>query len=173
MSGKVYRFDLITTILMDMDGVLTDGRVITLETGEHLRYLSSKDAYAIQHAVKAGYRLALLSGGHSVGIEKRMHSLGVTDVFMRVPNKLQVYEEYKLTHNLTDEQVLYIGDDMPDYEVMQAAGIGCAPADAAADILEVADYITQAHGGQGAVREVIEKLMKVQDIWFNPDTFVW
>lgn len=173
MAGKVYRFDLVTTIMMDMDGVLTDGRVITLENGEHLRFINSKDAYAIQHAVKSGYRLALLSGGHSVGVERRMKALGVEHVFMRVPSKLQVYEEFKLAHELKDEEILYIGDDMPDYEVVQQAGIGCCPADAAADILAIADYVTTTGGGHGAVREVIEKVMKVQDNWFSEHTFIW
>lgn len=166
-------FSQVDAFVMDMDGVLTDGFTYAFETGEGVRRFQIKDGYALQHAVKSGYRVAIISGGTSEGARKRFESLGITELHFGVAHKLQTFHELLLRWQLTPERVLYIGDDVPDYEVMQAAGVRCAPADAAVDILAIAQYVCQARGGFGCVREVIELALRLQGRWHSDHSTKW
>ena len=163
----------VTTFVFDYDGVLTDGSVITTNNGEVYRTSNVKDGYALQLARKKGYNVAVISGASSESMVHRMRALQITDVFMGVEKKLAIFREYMVANNLEAPQVLFMGDDIPDYEVMQAAGVSACPADAAEEIRSVADYISHFNGGKGCVRDVIEQVLKVQGMWMNDDACHW
>jgi len=163
----------INTFIFDYDGVLTDGSVITTNEGEAHRISNVKDGYALQLARKKGYRVAVISGARSESMMHRMKALQITDVFLGVERKRDVYREYLKTNQLTHLNVLYMGDDIPDYEVMLEAGISTCPADAAEEIKSVAKYISHFPGGKGCVRDVIEQVLKVQGKWMNDDAYHW
>ncbi len=163
----------ITTFIFDYDGVLTDGTVYLLGNGDALRTAHVKDGYALQYAMKKGYRIAIISGAFSESVQKRFESLKVSDVFLGVERKLEVYEKYCQTHNLQPEQILYMGDDIPDLEVMQQVGIATCPSDAAEEIKAVSKYISHQPGGRGCVRDVIEQVLKVQGKWMNEEAYGW
>ena len=148
-----------------MDGVLTDGHVIALASGEQPRTFLVKDGYAIEQAIKAGYRVAIISGGAQEGVRRRLEFLGIKDIFLNVKLKLPVLEKYLSDNNINPETVLYMGDDIPDIEPMDYVGLSACPADAAEDVLTISKYISVKDGGKGAVRDVIEKVMKAQDNW--------
>ncbi len=158
------QFKQITTFVFDMDGVLTDGTVYVLDGGQYRR-MNIKDGFALQLAVKKGYRVAVISGSNSDAAVARLHKLGIQDVFMDVRDKKSRLQEYMRQHNLQRAEVLMMGDDVPDYEVMQTAGMACAPADAVAEIKELAHYISLSPGGMGCVRDVIEKVLRLNDHW--------
>lgn len=163
----------IRAVVTDMDGVMTDGTVWAFETGEMVRNVGSKDAYAIQWAVRQGIRFAVLSGGTARGMEGRLKALGVKEIRMGVAYKLPVLAELAAGWGLAWDQVCYIGDDMPDIEALRTAGLGVAPADGAADARAAANWVTDAPGGRGCVREVLERLMKAQGIWYHTDAYHW
>ena len=163
----------ITTFIFDYDGVLTDGMVIMTSQGEGYRISNVKDGYALQLAVKNGYRVAVISGAVSKSLEHRMKALNVTDVFMGVENKIILFKEYLAKHDLKPEQVLYMGDDIPDYEVMLACGLPACPSDAAEEIRKISKYISHFNGGKGCARDVIEQVLKVQGHWMNDHGFKW
>lgn len=158
------RFKQITTFVFDMDGVLTDGTVYVLSDGQYRR-MSIRDGFALQLAVKKGYRIAVISGSNSEPVTQRLLKLGIEDVYMNVKDKTARLKEYMQQHALKTEQVLFMGDDIPDYEVMQMVGMACAPADAVMEVKQVAHYISLANGGMGCVRDVIEKVLKLNDHW--------
>jgi 3-deoxy-D-manno-octulosonate 8-phosphate phosphatase (KDO 8-P phosphatase) len=159
------QFRRITTFVLDVDGVMTDGSVYVFDDGEQVRGMSTRDGFALQLAIKKGYRVLVISGGVSTGVGKRLSRLGVKDVHMDVHDKAKVLREYMKTHQVHREALLYMGDDIPDYMPMMEAGLPCAPADAVPEIKKIAHYITQAEGGKGCVREVIEKVLKLNDHW--------
>lgn len=164
----------ITTFIFDYDGVLTDGTVIMLPDGEALRTANVKDGYAMQLAVKKGYRVAIISGGYSQSMERRFEVLRIKDVYLGVDKKIDVYHELLKKHNIKPEQVMYMGDDIPDYEVMKEVGVPVCPADAADEIKRIAAYISHHNGGRGCARDVIEQVMKLQGKWMNhDDAFHW
>jgi 3-deoxy-D-manno-octulosonate 8-phosphate phosphatase (KDO 8-P phosphatase) len=163
----------INTFIFDYDGVLTNGSIIMTSAGEAYRVSNVKDGYALQLARKKGYRVAVISGARSESMSQRLASLQVTDVFLGVEKKLDVYREYLSLHNLANDNVLFMGDDIPDYEVMLEAGVSTCPADAAEEIRQVAKYISHFNGGGGCVRDVIEQVLKVQGKWMNDDAYHW
>jgi 3-deoxy-D-manno-octulosonate 8-phosphate phosphatase (KDO 8-P phosphatase) len=163
----------INTFIFDYDGVLTDGSVITTNDGEAHRVSNVKDGYALQLAVKKGYKVAVISGARSDSMMHRMKALQITDVFLGIEKKQETYQAYLKTNAIKPEQVLYMGDDIPDYEVMRLAGVSACPADAAEEIKSVANYISHCNGGKGCVRDVIEQVMKVQGKWMNDDAYHW
>jgi 3-deoxy-D-manno-octulosonate 8-phosphate phosphatase (KDO 8-P phosphatase) len=163
----------INTFIFDYDGVLTDGSVITTNEGDAYRVSNVKDGYALQLAYKKGYKVAVISGARSESMMHRMKALQIVDVFLGVERKHDVYKEYLKVNNLKPENVLYMGDDIPDYEVMLDAGVSACPADAAEEIKSVAQYISHFHGGKGCVRDVIEQVLKVQGKWMNDDAYHW
>jgi 3-deoxy-D-manno-octulosonate 8-phosphate phosphatase (KDO 8-P phosphatase) len=163
----------ITTFIFDYDGVLTDGSVITPNTGEPYRMSNVKDGYALQLAMKKGYNIAIISGSRGIGMTRRLKSLQITDVFLGIDNKLKVYNEYLENKSLKSSQILFMGDDIPDYEIMAVAGVPTCPSDAAEEIKSMAKYISRFSGGKGCVRDVIEQVMKIQGKWMNDDAYHW
>jgi 3-deoxy-D-manno-octulosonate 8-phosphate phosphatase (KDO 8-P phosphatase) len=159
------KFKPITTFVFDIDGVLTDGSIAVYENGEQVRRMSIKDGYSLQLAIKKGYRVLVISGGSSEGVRQRLLQLGVNDVFLKVEDKKEKLMEYARTHGLTDKEILFMGDDIPDHAAMKQVGLACAPADAVAEIRHIAGYISAFGGGQGCVRDVIEKVLKLNGRW--------
>lgn len=165
--GKSYKEYLknITTFIFDVDGVLTDGTVTITTKGEMLRRMNIKDGYALKTAVDRGYNVCVISGGSNEGVRLRLRGLGVSDVYLGVHNKIDQMNEYLHIYDLKLENVLYMGDDIPDYQVMKLAGLPCCPQDAAPEIKDISSYISHKNGGKGAVRDVIEQVLKVQGKW--------
>jgi 3-deoxy-D-manno-octulosonate 8-phosphate phosphatase (KDO 8-P phosphatase) len=166
-------FSQIKGFVLDVDGVLTDGSVIVMENGDQVRLMNIKDGYALQLAVKCGYTLGIISGGRSLGVKHRLQGLGIQHIYMGSGEKLPVFQRFLETSGLLPHEVIYIGDDMPDIPVMQAAGISIAPADAANDVRKTATWVSEINGGKGCVREVIEMVMKAQGRWYASDSFIW
>lgn len=163
------RFKAIKTFVFDIDGVLTDGKLLILKGGQMARSMNIKDGYALQLAVKKGYRVVIISGGTSEESKERLQRLKVTDVFMQIENKQQFLTEYVNKSNLSWNEILFMGDDIPDYNCMLLAALACCPADAAPEIKLVSKYISVYKGGEGCVRDVIEKVLKLNGNW-NLDT---
>ena len=167
----------ITTFIFDIDGVLTDGSVILEPTGEQTRTMNIKDGFALQLAVKRGFKVAIISGGKNEIVRKRFTGLGIHDVYMGAADKWDSFDELKLTYDLKSEEIAYMGDDVPDYEIMSKIGLPTCPNDAATEIKTISQYISPINGGKGCVRDIIEKVMRAQDKWFNPekidDAKVW
>lgn len=157
----------ITTFIFDVDGVLTTGDVLASESGELLRTFNIKDGYALQLAVKKGYHVCIISGGRGQAMVRRFEGLGIPEVFLGVADKVLVFEDYLKRNQLNAAEVLYMGDDIPDLNVMQLVGIATCPADASTDIKAISQYISPFNGGKTAVRDVIEKVLKVQGKWFD------
>jgi len=173
MSNYKENLARITTLIFDYDGVLTNGVILITNTGDQLRTGHVKDGYALQLAIKSGYKVAVISGGYSESMRHRCNALKLTDVFLGVENKLEVLEEYLSKNGLTPEEVLYMGDDIPDYHVMKRVGMPVCPADAAEEIKSISLYISHFDGGQGCVRDVIEQVMKIQGKWMIENAFHW
>jgi len=162
----------ITTFIFDVDGVLTDGSVMLFEN-EVVRSLNSKDGYALQFAIKSGFRIFIITGGNSPSVAKRLTNLGITEVCLQANNKVKVYETLKAKYDFTDDEVLYMGDDIPDYHVMKMTHVATCPQDAAIEIKEISDYQSPKNGGEGCVRDVIEQTLRVQHKWFTENAFEW
>lgn len=164
----------IKAFIFDFDGVMTDGSVWTTDKKEFIRCGNVKDGYALQYAIKQGYRVAIISGGNALSIQHRMEALGITDIFLGCSKKIDVYHEYLRDNDLTNANVLYMGDDIPDYEIMKEAGVAACPADAVIEIQEIAHYISHLKGGKGCVRDVIEQVLRLHNKWFNSsDSVHW
>ena len=159
------RLKHITTLLFDIDGVMTDSKVYFFPDGTPARSLNNKDSYAIQLAAKKGYKLAVISGGSSEIIKTALLRLGIHNVFLKQHDKLSCYKSFIAEHDLNDENILYMGDDLPDYEVMQRVRVACCPNDAAIEIKDISIYISDKKGGEGCVRDVIEQVMRVRGDW--------
>lgn len=158
-------FKHIRAFVLDVDGVLTDGSLILLDDGQMARKMNIKDGYALQLAIKKGYFILVISGGSSDAVVLRLQKLGITDVFMKATDKKIMLREFLLKHQLSPEQVLYMGDDIPDLEAMQLTGLPCCPADAVPEIKAISQYISPVNGGYGCVRDVIEKVLKLNGDW--------
>lgn len=158
-------FHQVTTFVFDIDGVLTDGTVLLLDGGLQARQMHVKDGLALQMALKAGYKVMIVSGGYSEPVIARFQKLGVQEVYLDVKDKKAFLNNYLETHAIKWSEVLFMGDDLPDIAVLQAAGVSCCPADAAMEVKEVSKYISPVRGGWGCVRDVIEKVLKLNDQW--------
>ena len=165
------KFKDITTFIFDVDGVLTDGSVFVNDMGEQTRLFNIKDGYALQLAVKCGYNVCAISGSRSKIAIHRLNSLGIKDVFLGSGVKTETFKVYINERGISPMNVLYMGDDIPDLEVMQLAGLPCCPLDAVQEIKEISLYISHLKGGEGCGRDVIEKVMKLRGDWSN-DTAV-
>jgi len=159
------KFKTIKTFVFDVDGVLTDGTLLILEDGQMARQMNIKDGYALQLAVKKGYRVVIISGGTSEAVKGRLERLGVKDCFLKIDNKKEKLTEYVSQHGLDWNEILFMGDDIPDYIPMQLTGLPCCPADAAPEIKQISHYISPIDGGKGCVRDVIEKVLKLNSHW--------
>ena len=164
------KFKDIKAFVLDVDGVLTDGSLLLLDDGQMARRMNIKDGYALQLAVKKGYKILVISGGSSEAVKMRLEKLGIADVHIGIVNKTALLQEYVVKHKLEWSQVLFMGDDIPDLAPMQLAGVACCPADAASDIKAISHYISPIAGGSGCVRDVIEKVLKLNNHWNADDS---
>ena len=155
----------ITTFVFDIDGVLTDSSVHVSQNGEMLRIMNIRDGFAMKAAIESGYNLCIISGGSNEGVRIRLKNLGVSEIYLGSSDKVKTFKNYAEKFNINPEHVLYMGDDIPDYHVMQLVGLPTCPQDAVAEIKAISKYISHINGGRGAVREVIEQVMKVQGKW--------
>lgn len=159
----------ISAFVLDVDGVLTNGTLLLTEAGEQLRQFNIKDGYALQLAVKKGFKIAVISGAKSKGVEARIKGLGIKDVFLGVDSKPEVYHDFLNSSGLSSGQVLFIGDDIPDLQLMKLAGLSACPSDAVEEIKALADYISPRKGGDACVREILEKVLKIQGCWLDDE----
>jgi 3-deoxy-D-manno-octulosonate 8-phosphate phosphatase (KDO 8-P phosphatase) len=163
----------VTTFIFDYDGVMTNGTLILLHEGQPLRSANVKDGYVLQLAVKLGYNIAIISGGFSKSVENRFDTLNIKDVHLGVKNKMETFEKYIKTNNIDPSKVVYMGDDIPDFRVMQRVGVPVCPADAAEEIKGISVYISDKKGGEGCVRDIIEQVLKVQGKWMTEESHHW
>ena len=152
-------------IVLDVDGVLTNGEVLLLPDGELARTMHTKDGYAMQLAITKGYGISIITGGNSEVVSKRLQGLGITDIFIGVKDKVEKLNEIVGKLQLNMEQIAFMGDDIPDLQCMQMVGMPCCPADAVQEIKEISKYISPYDGGKGCVRDVIEKILKLNGDW--------
>ena len=160
-------------IAFDVDGVLSPCTIPMSEDGEPCRLLNVKDGYAIQLAVKKGLRLAIISGGRSKAVALRYRNLGVQDVFMGDQFKLPLFEQWLEETGLDASEVIFVGDDIPDIQVMKEVGLPVCPADASPEVKEISKFVSEKPGGKGAVRDVIERVLKVQGKWMTAEAYAW
>ena len=163
----------IKAFVFDVDGVLGSDQVLLHPNGDMLRTMNIKDGYAMQYAVRKGYKIAIITGGASELVKNRFVNLGITDVYMKSHNKMVDYQHFLDKYSLSDAEILYMGDDLPDYEVMQRVGIPTCPANAVEEIKSVSSYISDRNGGDGAVRDVVQQVMRLQGTWMQKDAFSW
>lgn len=172
MTSYKEKLPAITTFIFDVDGVLTNGEILLMKD-EFVRSLNARDGYALQYAAKQGYHIFIITGGSSSIVAERLLSLGITEVRLKSYDKLAVYNDLKTNYGFTDEQVLYMGDDIPDYQVLEKVGVSTCPQDAAVEIKEMTDYQSPYPGGKYCVRDVIEQTLRVQKKWFQKNAFKW
>lgn len=158
-------FQKISTFVFDVDGVFTNGEVIVTEDGEHLRTMSTRDGQAVKFALEAGYNVAVITKGFSTGVRKRFEFLGVPHIYDKLHEKTAAFDDFVLKTGVTREQVLFMGDDIPDLPLYDKVGISACPSDAAAENLERAMFVSAFGGGKGCVRDIIEKVMRTQGKW--------
>ncbi|MBV8255392.1 MAG: 3-deoxy-D-manno-octulosonate 8-phosphate phosphatase [Chitinophaga sp.] len=158
-------FKPVTTFVLDVDGVLTDGTLQLLPGGEMSRKMNIKDGYAMQLAVKKGYRVVIISGGKSESVVSRLQGLGIKDIYVGVQDKKEKLQDYVFENDLRWDEILYMGDDIPDYAPMQLVGLATCPTDAAPEIKSISRYVSPLGGGQGCVRDIMEKVLKLNGHW--------
>ena len=157
----------ITTFVFDVDGVLTNGDVLLMPPAEMIRSMNTKDGFAMRFALDQGYNICIISGGTSEPVRERLKYLGIEDAFIGVTDKVKVFNQYITDKDINKENVMYMGDDIPDYQVMLMSGLPCCPIDAVEEIKRIVEYISPYEGGKGCVRDIIEQTLKVQGNWFN------
>ena len=155
----------ITTFIFDVDGVLTDGSILLMPSGEQIRNMNTKDGLAIRKAISLGYKIIIISGGKSEGLKKRFEYLNITDVYLGYSEKKDALNELIEIYDLNTDHILYMGDDLNDLEIMNEVGLPCSPQDGASEVKEISKYISYKNGGQGCVRDVIEQTLRVQKKW--------
>ena len=158
------RLTNVQCFIFDVDGVLTNGSLIVMP-GELYRIMNIRDGFALKEAVNAGFKIAIISGGNSDSVRSRLLNLGITDIYLGVQNKTEKMDDIIIQYDLKKEEILYMGDDIPDYEVMKQVGVPCCPSDAATEIKEISIYISPFNGGEGCVRDIIEQTMRLKGIW--------
>ncbi len=173
MSTINYDLKKIRAFAFDVDGVLSSEVVPLSPDGDPMRTVNIKDGYALQLAVKRGYQVAIITGGYTDAVRIRFERLGIQYIYMKSAIKIHDLEDFMRQTGLQPEEILYAGDDIPDYEVMCRVGLPVAPADAAPEIKAIAKYISSRAGGQGVARDVIEQTMRAQGEWFGKEAFGW
>ncbi len=169
-----YDLSKIKAVIFDVDGVLSCETITLSAEGEPLRTVNIKDGYAMQLAQKLGLRLAILTGGRTQAVRARYEGLGLEDIYMGCSVKLRTYEEFLLKYGYTDEEIVYVGDDIPDYEIMKRAGCPCCPKDACQEIKEISLYVSDRIGGHGVGRDIIEQILRAQGKWMADEkAFGW
>ena len=157
----------INTLIFDYDGVLTDGNIWLISDNNFVRTSNIKDGYILQLAAKKGFKVIIISGSDSETVKKRFLKLGIKDVFVGIENKFEFYKNYITKNNIDSKNVLYMGDDIPDYEIMLNVGLPACPADAVEEIKSISKYISYKNGGQGCVRDIVEQVLKINDKWMR------
>lgn len=160
----------IKAFVFDVDGVFTDGSVYLLPGGNMCRVMNVLDGYAVVKALKNNYKIGVITGGNDDQVRHRINYLGIEDYYAKSSNKRTDFEDFKSKHGLKDEEILMMGDDLPDMEIMKISGISACPKNAVPEVKEISDYISSIEGGKGAVRDVIEQVMKVQGKWIEDNT---
>jgi len=155
----------ITTMIFDVDGVFTDGTLIVTEGGDMLRAMNAKDGYSIKKALDEGMNVAIITGGDSMGVVKRFEKLGISDIFIKISDKLTMYKKYIKDKNIDEGGVMYMGDDILDLELLQNVFLPVCPRDACHEVLEASEFISNFDGGRGSVREIVEKVLSSQGKW--------
>ena len=173
MSNYKALLTKVRTFVFDYDGVMTNGNLLLQMDGQPLRFANVKDGFVLQLAVKLGYRVVVISGGFSKSVENRFDALGIKDVFLGVKDKLVVFDEFISKNGIDPETIVYMGDDIPDYNVMKKVGVPVCPADAAEEIKDISVYISDKNGGEGCVRDIIEQVLKVQGKWMSDEAHHW
>lgn len=159
----------IDTIILDVDGVLTDSYLHVLEDGKLLRRMHTRDGYALRRAATLGYRVIIITGGRSEGVTQRLKNLGITEIYSGIQDKLEVLDDLIEIYGLQLENTTYMGDDLPDYAPMRLVALPACPSDAAPEIKAISQYISPYKGGAGCVRDLLEKIMKVQGRWVETE----
>lgn len=159
----------IDTIILDVDGVLTDSLLHVLEDGKLLRRMHTRDGYALKRAVQQDYRIIIITGGRSEGVIHRLKNLGISEIYSGIQDKLEVMDDLIEVYGLNVAKTAYMGDDMPDYESMRVVALPACPNNAAPEIKAISQYISPYNGGEGCVRDLLEKIMKVQGKWVATD----
>lgn len=162
-----YDLTKIKAVIFDVDGVLSAGTIPMDSAGIPLRTVNIKDGYAIQFAVKQGLKIVILSGGNTPSVRKRYENLGVSDIFLGCEVKIETYDRFLADTGFADEEILYMGDDIPDYEVMRRVGCPCCPKDACSDIRGISIYVSPYNGGYGCGRDIIEQVLRAKGLWMN------
>ncbi|MBQ8307980.1 MAG: HAD-IIIA family hydrolase [Alistipes sp.] len=155
----------VEALIFDVDGVLTDGGIIPTRDGDFIRKYNAKDGYAIAYAIKMGYKICIITGGRGENLRHRLEMLHITDMYLDCANKIAALEEFCARYGLNREQVIYMGDDIPDLECMKAVGIPVCPADAAMEIIEISRYVSEYEGGRGCARDIIEQVLRARGDW--------
>ncbi len=164
---------IVKAFAFDVDGVLSSPEVYLHPGGELMRSMNTKDGYALQHAVKRGYPIAIITGGKTESVGERFRGLGITDIYLGSSYKIDDFNDFLFKYDLKDEEVLYMGDDLPDYDILKKVGVPCCPSDAVEEIKSVAHYISPFAGGKGCVRDVIEQVLRLHGRWMDDETFDW
>jgi 3-deoxy-D-manno-octulosonate 8-phosphate phosphatase (KDO 8-P phosphatase) len=173
MSEFKKKLNHIKGFVFDVDGVFTDGKIFILPDGKQMRNMNVKDGYAVHFATKKGYPIGIITGGKCESIRVRFEELGLTDIYIASKDKRADFATFLAKHNITANDVLYMGDDLPDLLVMKTAGLATCPHDAAKEIIEISHYVSDKRSGDGCVRDVIEQTLKLQGKWADTDAFVW
>ena len=174
MSGINYDLTKIRAIAFDVDGVLSPSTIPLGEDGYPRRMVNIKDGYALQLAVRLGFKIAIITGGKGIAITERFRSLGIKDIFTNASHKLPVLKEWIAENSLSPEEVAFMGDDIPDLPCLRFVGLPCAPYDGAWEAKETAIYVSKFAGGYGCGRDLLEQIMKAQNLWLKEDTaFGW
>ena len=160
----------VSAFIFDVDGVLSQECIIIDANGEMLRTANTKDGYALQYAIKKGYPVAIITGGFSDAVEKRYRGLGLQDIYMASKNKMKDFEDFITKYDLNPDEIMYMGDDLPDFEVMKRVGVPTCPANAVEQIKSISNYISDKEGGFGCVRDVVEQVLRAHEKWQEADT---
>ena len=155
----------VEAFVFDVDGVMTDGGIIPTTEGDFIRRYNAKDGYAIAYALREGFKVCVISGGRGKMLENRLTMLGVTKMYLNCMNKVEALEEFLAENDLDRQSVIYMGDDIPDLECMMRVGIPVCPADAAMEVVEASRYVSEYNGGHGAVRDIVEQVLRAKGCW--------
>jgi|TARA_A200000113_G_scaffold218508_1_gene226093 3-deoxy-D-manno-octulosonate 8-phosphate phosphatase (KDO 8-P phosphatase) len=169
MENKNYKELLkkVTTFILDVDGVLTNGKILVTSKGKMLREMNTKDGFIIKYALEKGFKIFIISGGTNKGVKERLKDLGIDEIFLGEHRKKNTYEKLIKKYNLKKNEIVYMGDDIPDIPVMKKIGVPCCPNDAVPDVKQISVYVSKKNGGQGCVRDIIEQTLRVQDKWIT------
>lgn len=169
MTSYKEKLNHIKTVILDVDGVLTDGNLILLPSGEMVRTMNTRDGYAMQLAIQKGIRIAVITGGKDQAVVDRLKYLGIHDIYTGARDKVDAFEDLLFSYGLDPDQIAYMGDDYPDLAVMQLVGLSACPNDACMDVRKAAEYISPENGGKGCVRDLLEQILKVQSKWYGEE----